>query len=136
MRRVASFAGAAKKAFSSIQRDPRNIARAFTLDGHRAFWRSARLLSLHALAEKVLMTARPQSRDLVQSLYLGILRRNPDPGGLATYCAQLESGVPLADIIKSLLRSDEFRTSLARFEVPFINERSQNGEVAKFLALV
>lgn len=47
-------------------------------------------------------------RKLVVELYRGLLGRDPDEGGLAAYAAQLRSGVPVAELIRNLVGSEEF----------------------------
>jgi SAM-dependent methyltransferase len=59
---------ALSRAITTIQRDPRKIAKAFTIEGQRAFWRSARSLSPHALAEKVRQYAWFHSIDVGQGV--------------------------------------------------------------------
>lgn len=46
---------------------------------------------------------------IVRELYLGILNRVADPGGLRHYTAALQQGTVLASIIKEMLASSEFK---------------------------
>jgi len=48
--------------------------------------------------------------DVIDALYLGILKRSPDQGGHEAYLRALESGLPLSDIVKGMIESDEFTT--------------------------
>ncbi len=45
---------------------------------------------------------------LVRMIYLGLLGRSPDPGGLAFWSDRARSGQPLADLISGFLASNEY----------------------------
>jgi hypothetical protein len=45
----------------------------------------------------------------VRQTYLGLLRREPDPYGMDAFTRLLRSGGSRADVVESILRSDEFR---------------------------
>lgn len=60
--------------------------------------------------------------DVVSALYLGILGRPADKGGFESYLGALQRGVPLSDIIREMIASDEFKShhqpSLANSVLP------------------
>lgn len=47
--------------------------------------------------------------DVVSALYLGILGRPADKGGFNSYLDALQRGIPLSDIIREMIASDEFQ---------------------------
>lgn len=47
--------------------------------------------------------------DVVDGLYHGLLDRPADPGGLASHVHALESGASLADVVRGMIDSGEFR---------------------------
>jgi hypothetical protein len=53
-----------------------------------------------------------QNEVFATMLYLGTLRRAPDPGGFAFWVQQLDAGVPRESVIDTFIRSGEYR---ARF---------------------
>lgn len=48
------------------------------------------------------------AEQLVTQLYRGLLGREPDPGGLRSHADALSAGMPLADIARNMVGSDEF----------------------------
>jgi hypothetical protein len=55
---------------------------------------------------------RVRNRALATLLYLGFLRRSPDPSGADYWTGQLDAGMPSADVINGFITSPEY---LARF---------------------
>lgn len=49
-------------------------------------------------------------QEAIDSLYIGIMDRRADQGGLHSYVAALSNGEPLSGIIKKMLASQEFRS--------------------------
>ena len=45
----------------------------------------------------------------VNAVYVGMLRRAPEPGGMAFYVNQIESGAPRNSIINGFMGSPEYR---------------------------
>lgn len=52
----------------------------------------------------------PESELFVSSVYLAILGRRPDPSGLRAYQEAIAHGLPLLQVVKDVLASDEART--------------------------
>jgi hypothetical protein len=52
----------------------------------------------------------PDFSRIIRMAYLRILDREPDPGGLASYNAQMNGGMSEAAMRESLLRSPEYAT--------------------------
>lgn len=50
--------------------------------------------------------------DLVDALYHQVLGREPDPGGLAHYSAEVEKGLPFGTLLATFLQSDEYQQKL------------------------
>jgi len=48
----------------------------------------------------------------IRQSYLGLLRREPDPGGMNSYAQELRSGRSRASVVESLINSDEFHRLL------------------------
>lgn len=53
-------------------------------------------------------TPRYSAESVVKALYRGLLKREPDPNGLAHYTKSLTNGADLQDFAESLLASDEY----------------------------
>jgi len=60
-----------------------------------------------SLAE-LFMSQRPQQQMMVARLYLGLLGRGPDPGGLAFWTGLIDAGITSERIARSFVRSVEF----------------------------
>ena len=54
----------------------------------------------------------------VRQTYLGLLRREPDPSGRDAFIRLLRSGGSRADVVESLLRSEEFRRLAPETQAP------------------
>jgi polysaccharide pyruvyl transferase WcaK-like protein len=54
------------------------------------------------------------ARDLTRAVYSGLLERDPDEGGAATYSTQLQHGGDLAEVIRSIAASTEYREHFIR----------------------
>lgn len=54
------------------------------------------------------------NREVVRSLYRGILKREPDQPGLDLYVSILDKGEPLEDVVANFVQSDEFRANCGR----------------------
>lgn len=48
----------------------------------------------------------------IRQSYLGLLRREPDPSGMATFSRALREGASRRDVLESILRSEEFASVL------------------------
>lgn len=82
--------------------------------GGRAFWvtqlssglsRGSMMIAFSESPENVERTA---AQVRVTSLYLGLLRRAPDPSGYAFWVGQVESGLSAQNLIAGMLSSDEY----------------------------
>jgi Polysaccharide pyruvyl transferase len=54
------------------------------------------------------------ARDLTRAVYSGLLERDPDEGGADTYSTQLQHGGDLAEVIRSIAASTEYREHFIR----------------------
>lgn len=65
----------------------------------------------------------------VRALYRVLLLREPDASGLKTYMQRVQEGRPIEEIMRQLLRSQEFSKKHARFQEAYLSrapvERSQ-----------
>jgi SAM-dependent methyltransferase len=59
-----------------------------------------------------------EHRDVVKALYLGLLDRYPDDGGLNLYLAQMRRGTGLSDIIRDITNSEEFKSRVLALLAP------------------
>jgi len=55
---------------------------------------------------------------LVSELYRGLLGREPDAGGLRTHADALDAGVPLAELARNMVASEEFNKKQGYLRVP------------------
>jgi GT2 family glycosyltransferase len=60
------------------------------------------------------------SEQIAPALYRGILEREPDPAGLAHAIEELRSGQPLEELIRTFIRSPEFRTRVLQLLIPSV----------------
>ena len=56
--------------------------------------------------------AEPTPSDLVRVLYRGLLGRDPDPGGLLHWAAEIESGAGIWDLVAAFMASPEYAAGL------------------------
>ena len=54
----------------------------------------------------------------IRQAYLGLLRREPDPSGRDAFSRLLRSGGSRADVVESILRSEEFRRLAPETQAP------------------
>jgi O-antigen biosynthesis protein len=57
---------------------------------------------------------------MASALYRGILEREPDPTGLAHAIEELRSGQPLEELIRTFIRSPEFRSRILQLVIPSV----------------
>ncbi len=58
------------------------------------------------------------TEQLVAELYRGLLEREPDAGGLRTHADALDAGVPLAELARNMVGSEEFNKKQGYLRVP------------------
>ncbi|MGD9615292.1 MAG: methyltransferase domain-containing protein [Alphaproteobacteria bacterium] len=65
--------------------------------------------------------------EIVRELYSGLLGRPADAGGFQFYLAAMRDGVPLSDIIRQFVKSDEFQShnSSSVFPVPVLPDLTE-----------
>ena len=62
------------------------------------------------------MEAVDLNEEFVRALYIGMLNRDADPGGLKTYVSKLANGsMSKPDLVRAFVRSEEFRQ---KYRVP------------------
>lgn len=62
---------------------------------------------------------------LVRALYRVLLFREPDPGGFEAYVSRIRAGRPIEDIMRQLLKSEEFAGKHTRFLEAYVTPALQ-----------